>query len=209
MHIAEGVLSAPVLLGGWGLTLTATAYGLKRMPPERIMTVAILAAAFFVASLVNVPLGPASAHLVLNGLLGLVLGWACFPALLCSLLLQAVFFQYGGLAVLGVNTFNMAMPALLCGLALRPLLHRGARGRAAAGFLAGFLAVLLAGLLTALSLGLSHQGFLAAARLIFLAHLPVMVVEGFVTLFALGFLARVQPEILGLPAMPAQPLPQE
>lgn len=199
MHIAEGVLSGPVLIGGWALTISATAVALKKMQPEKVMTVAVLASAFFIASLVNVPLGPASVHLVLNGLLGLVLGWACFPAILCGLLLQSVFFQYGGLSSLGVNTFNMAAPALFIGLTMRPLLLRGARTRAVVGFAAGFCSVLLAGALTALGLGLSDQGFMTAARLIFLAHLPVMVIEGIITLFAVTFLARVQPEILNLP----------
>lgn len=208
MHIAEGMLSAPVLLTGWGLTIAATAVGLKRLDHENIMTVAILAAAFFVASLINVPLGPSSAHLVLNGLLGLVLGWACFPALLCGLLLQSVFFQFGGLSALGVNTFNMAFPALLCGLALRPLLARGPKVRAWAGFMAGFAAIFLSALLTALSLAFTDEGFLAAAKILLLAHVPVMFIEGLITLFAVGFLAKVQPEILGLSPTTA-PLPQE
>ena len=197
MHIAEGVLGAPVLATGWGLTAAATFVGLRKLDHERIMTVAMLAAAFFVASLVNVPLGPASAHLVLNGLLGLVLGWACFPALLCGLLLQAIFFQFGGLTVLGVNTFNMAFPALLCGLSLRPLLHKGGKAR--------LIAVLFSGVLTALSLAFTDEGFFTAAKIILLAHLPVMAVEGAVTLFVVAFLAKVQPEILGLAPTLSEP----
>ena len=114
MHISEGILSAPVLISGVALTAAGTAIGLKKLDYDRIMSVAILAATFFVASLIHVPLGPGSVHLVLNGLLGVVLGWASFPAILTALLLQAIFFQYGGLVVLGVNTFNMAAPALLC-----------------------------------------------------------------------------------------------
>lgn len=198
MHIAEGVLNAPTLLAGWGLTLAATLVGLRRIDPRHVMTVAMLAAAFFVASLIHVPLGPASVHLVLNGLLGLVLGWACFPALFCGLLLQALFFQYGGLSVLGVNTFTMAFPAVLCGLALRPLLLRGGTVRAGAAFAAGFLAVLFSGLFTALALAVTGEGFLTPAKLILAGHVPVMVLEGLITLFAVGFLAKVQPEILGL-----------
>ena len=81
MHISEGVLSAPVLAGGWVLAAAGTAIGLKRLDYDRLMTVAILAAAFFVASLVHVPIGPASVHLILNGLLGVILGFAAFPAI--------------------------------------------------------------------------------------------------------------------------------
>ncbi len=195
MHISEGVLAAPVLIGGGALTAIGTAIGLHRLDYDRIMHTAILTAAFFVASLVHVPLGPGSIHLVLNGLLGILLGWACFPAILVALLMQAVFFQFGGLLVLGVNTFNMAAPALLCGYLVRPFLARP-RGRAVAGFAGGAAAILLAAVCMALSLALSDHGFLTTAQLTVAANLPIMLIEGFVTMFTVTFLAKVHPDIL-------------
>jgi len=190
-------LSVPVLISGGVLTAAGTAIGLKKLDYDRIMTVSILAATFFVASLIHVPLGPGSVHLVLNGLLGVALGWASFPAILTALLLQAIFFQYGGIVVLGVNTFNMAAPALLCFYLLRPWLARP-KSRPLAGFAGGFLSVFLASLLMALALALSDTGFLATAKIIVAAHLPVMIIEGFITMFTVSFLARVQPDILQL-----------
>ncbi len=197
MHISEGVLSAPVLLGGGALTAAGTAIGLKKLDYDRIMTVSILSSTFFVASLIHVPLGPGSVHLILNGLLGVILGWPAFPAILIALLLQAVFFQFGGLVVLGVNTFNMAAPAVLCFYCLRPWLARP-KTRPLAAFAGGFLSVLLAGLLMALSLALSDSGFLDTAKLVVAAHLPVMIIEGFITMFTVSFLTRVKPEILDI-----------
>ncbi|MBW6520136.1 MAG: cobalt transporter CbiM [Desulfoarculaceae bacterium] len=196
MHISEGILTGPVLLGGGALTIIGTTIGLRRLNYERIMTVALLASTFFVASLIHVPIGPGSAHLLLGGLMGIILGWAAFPAILTALLLQALFFQYGGLLVLGVNTFNMAAPAVLCGLALRPWLHRGKSRQLSAGFLAGFCSLLLSALLTAAALWLSDPGFSHAAAILVAANVPVMVIEGCITFFIVGFLARVQPEIL-------------
>lgn len=197
MHISEGILSAPVLISGGALTAVGIAIGLKKLDYDRIMHVSILTATFFVASLIHVPLGPGSVHLILNGLLGMMLGWASFPAILTALLLQAIFFQFGGLVVLGVNTFNMATSALLCFYLLRPWLKRP-KTRALAGFAGGFLSVFLSSLLTALALALSDTGFLATAQIIVAAHLPVMIIEGFITMFIVSFLARVQPEILQL-----------
>lgn len=196
MHISEGILSGPVLLGGGALTILGTAIGFRRLNYERIMTVALLASTFFVASLIHIPIGPGSVHLLLGGLMGLILGWAAFPAILVALLLQALFFQYGGLLVLGVNTFNIAAPAVLCGLTLKPWLHRGKRGQLTAGFLAGFCSILLSALLTAGTLWLSDTGFSHAAGILVASNVPVMVIEGCITLFIVGFLARVQPEIL-------------
>ena len=198
MHISEGVLSAPVLAGGWVLTAAGMTVGLRRLDYDRLMTVAILSAAFFVGSLIHVPIGPVSAHLILNGLLGAILGPAAFPAICVALLLQAMLFQFGGLVVLGVNTLDMALPAVGCALVFGPMLRAGGRKQAVAAFCCGFLAVLGAGLLTAAALALSGEAFVATAWAILLAHLPIMAVEGVITAMAVGFLAKVRPELLSI-----------
>ncbi len=196
MHISEGVLSAPVLISGAVLAAAGTAVGLKKMDLEHVARVGILSAAFFVAALVHVPIGPASVHLILNGLVGLLLGWTAVPAILVALLLQALFFQFGGLTVLGVNTVIMALPAVACHYLFAPLLQRGNNGRLVCGFVCGFLSVLLGTLLLGLALTLSGEKFLAVAALVITAHLPIMVIEGFITAFCVSFLKKVKPELL-------------
>ena len=198
MHIAEGVLSPPILAAGYALTAVGTALGLRRLDYDKLMTVAILAATFFVGSLIHVPIGPSSAHLILNGLLGVLLGWAVFPAILAALALLALLFQYGGLVVLGVNSFTMAFSGLVAWYVFLGItrLWPGPRGLRVAAFCGGAVGVLGAGLLTALALAFSDEGFFAAARLLFLAHLPIMLIEGLITMFTVGFIARVRPEML-------------
>jgi cobalt/nickel transport system permease protein len=68
MHISEGVLSAPVLVTGAVLSFAGVAIGLKKMDYEKLPEVGVLSSVFFVASLIHVPIGPAAAHLVLNGI---------------------------------------------------------------------------------------------------------------------------------------------
>ena len=196
MHISEGVVSPALLFGGWALTAVCTAYGLKKADYKKLTSAAVLGAAFFVASLVHVPLGPGSVHLILNGLLGAFLGWTAFPALLAGLFLQAVLFQYGGLAVLGVNCFDMAMPAVAAGLAFRGMLGTGGRTRTAAAFLTGFCAVAGAALLTGLVLGLSGEGLVASAKVLILAHVPIMFLEGLFTAFIVAYVGKSRPELL-------------
>jgi len=202
MHIAEGVLSPAVLATGYALTAAGTAIGLRRLDYDKLMTVAILAAAFFVGSLIHVPIGLTSAHLILNGLLGVLLGWAAFPAILAALALQALLFQFGGLVVLGVNTFTMAFSGVVAGAIFRGLcrLWPTPTGRKAAAFCGGALGVLGAGLLTAAALAFSDEGFATAARLLFLAHLPIMLAEGLITMLTVGFISRVRPELLHIGA---------
>jgi cobalt/nickel transport system permease protein len=196
MHISEGVLSPAVLAGGAALAVAGTAIGLKKMDYEAIPRVAILSAAFFVATLIHVPVGPVGLHLVLNGLMGLLLGWLAVPAILIALFLQALLFQFGGLTVLGVNTVTMAAPAVICFYVFRPWLRRPGPGAKVAAFACGAVAIALSGLLVATALLFSGQGFLQVAELVLLSHIPVMVIEGFITLFIFLFLKKVRPEML-------------
>lgn len=194
MHIAEGVLNVPVLVTGAVIGLTGVAVGLKRLKDENLMFAGMLGAAFFVASLIHVPVGMGSAHLILNGLLGVFLGTAAFPVILISLLLQAVLFQFGGLTVLGVNTATMGLGALSAYYLFHFLSNR--IGVGLSGFIAGFSGVFVAGLLTALALAFSDEGFVSAAVAIFLSNLPVMIAEAFITFFIVRYIQKIRPELL-------------
>ncbi|WP_428924813.1 cobalt transporter CbiM [Marinibacterium sp. SX1] len=196
MHIVDGALSNPVVIGGAIAAVGGVAMGLRSLTLERIPATGMLSASFFVASLIHVPIGPSSVHLILNGLAGLVLGWAAFPALFVGLLLQTVFFGFGGLTVLGVNTVNIALPAVLVGLVLGRLVARGSPLSGAIwGGIGGALAIAGTTAMVALSLALSGDEFLPAARLVFLAHLPVMVIEGLLTGCAVLLARKVKPEL--------------
>lgn len=201
MHIADGVLSAPVLFSGAVFSIAGIGYSLQRLDYERIPQVAVLSSAFFVASLIHLPIGFSSVHLVLNGLVGLILGWAAFPALAIALFLQAILFGFGGISSLGVNIFNMAIPALICFFCCHRVIQhtRSETWQFLFGFIAGALAILLSTCLIGLTLWLSGEGFLYIIQLMFIAHLPVMLVEGVITGFTIVFLQQVRPELLTSP----------
>ncbi len=198
MHISEGVLSPAILIGGAVVTIAGVAIGLKKVDNENIPKMGILSAAFFVASLVHVPVGPSSVHLILNGLLGLILGWRAFPAILVALALQAFLFQFGGITTLGVNTMNMALPAVICyylfGWSVKSDIKQFLFITAA--FASGFCAVLVSSIFVGFFLYLTGEAFLPAAKLIVAAHLPVMIIEGIVTAACILFLKKVRPELL-------------
>jgi len=198
MHISEGVLSPAVLIGGAVITAAGVAAGMKGLDQKEIPAIGILSSAFFVASLIHVPVGPVSAHLILNGLIGLILGWKAFPVILVGASLQALMFQFGGITTLGVNTMNMAMPAVICyyflGWGLKPGVRRATFIFAA--FSCGFWAVFISGIMVGFSLYLTGEAFLPVAKLIVVAHLPVMFIEGGLTAACALFLRKVRPELL-------------
>lgn len=197
MHISEGVLSAPVLISGIALAAAGTAVGFKKLDYEKIPQVAVLSAGFFIASFVHVPVGPSNVHLILNGLMGLLLGWVAFPAILVGLLLQAILFQYGGLTSLGVNVVIMSFPAVVCFYIFRPGIRSEKTGvYVSSAFFCGFLSVLMGNILMAFALVFSGDAFLTAAKVIVAAHIPIMIIEGIIAAACVKFLKKVKPEIL-------------
>lgn len=196
MHISEGILSGPVLVSGIALAAAGTAIGLRKLDYDRIPRAAILSAAFFVASLIHVPIGPSSVHLILNGIVGLILGWGAFPVILVALALQAVLFQYGGITTLGVNTMIMAFPAVVGYYLFRPLVRRKPRIALPAAFACGALSVFLGAILVGLALTFTEKNFLKVSAMVAAAHIPVMIIEGIITAFCVAFLKKVHPEML-------------
>ncbi len=208
MHIPDGVLSgsaAGIAVLGAGVVLAAagTAIGLARTDYHHMPRVAMLSSAFFVASLINIPVGTMNFHPVLNGLMGLVLGWAAFPAMLVALFLQTIFFGFGGLTTLGLNTLDMALPAVACHYAFRWAMH-SPRERvvfvAAVG--AGACSILLSACLMAASFALAGEEFGLVSRMTLLAYPPIALIEGILTASVVVFLRRVRPELLLTPGPP-------
>ena len=196
MHISEGILSAPVLIAGGLVAVGGTTIGLKRLDYDQLPKAGILAAAFLVASLIHIPIGIVSIHLVLNSLCGLMLGWGAFPVILVALVLQAIFFQFGGLTTLGVNVTIMALPAILVFFLFKPFLRQDRDTLIVVPFLAGFCAILFSVLVMAVFLFLSSEEFLEIAGIIAVANIPTMVIEGVVTLSCVHFLKKVYPALL-------------
>lgn len=264
VHIADGLLQPSWWLGGYGLAGVLAWSGSRRIRDEEIARIAVLTAAFFVASLIHLPLGPTSVHLLLNGLVGVVLGWRAALAIPCGLFLQAVLLQHGGLTALGVNSCVQVIPAGLAGTAFAALHRLPWSGQAwfraavvtlatvpwflclvyavglllyrddsaalrwtmqplvllvafvlsgtaawvirgfekasefALGLLIGQTTVLLTLVLNALVLVWGGQeSWQSLVVILFLAHLPVVFVEGLAVGFTVSFLARVKPEMLG------------
>jgi cobalt/nickel transport system permease protein len=144
VHIADGALDWPVLAAGFlGAALLALP-GLVRVREEEIPRLALMTAAFFVTSTVSPPLPlHTSVHLLLNGLLGVMLGIRAGLAILVGLLFQYAFLGHGGIGTLGVNTCVLTIPALatagLFRLLDRPAVSESPVGRGALVFASAFL----------------------------------------------------------------------
>ena len=295
VHIAGGVLSWPTLAVGFVVVGLLALLAAWRIREEEVPRVALLTAAFFVASSIHVKLGLSSVHLLLNGLVGVILGRRAPLAILIGVTLQALLIAHGDLSTIGVNACAETLPALLAGGLFgllsrwgddRPWVRSGLVGTAALawgaclvlgltvlwtnpladllrwtngglvvsvanfqpagavlchpltlaglgllalaaaglerrwgsppgfarGLLVGVLAVVTTTALTGLVLlldGAERWSTLVSA--LFVAHLPLALIEGLIVGTIVAFLYRVKPEMLGAaeprPAAPPETLP--
>ena len=198
MHISEGVLSGNMLITGWAGTCAGLAVGLRKTDMNKITRTALLSSGFFLASLVNIKVGPSSTHLSFLAPMGLILGWGVFPAMFVALLLQALLFHFGGLLVLGANNFIMGVSSLSVYLLFGKLIRNSDSKILvmALAFISGALSIILAAFLAGVFLTLSDSNFLTAAKLVVIAHLPLALIEGLVTAFMIGWLKKSAPEFL-------------
>jgi cobalt/nickel transport system permease protein len=196
VHISDGVLPFSVTAGGYALSMALAAWSARRTSSEDLPKVAVVTSAFFVASLIHIPLGPTSAHLLLPGLAGALLGPSAFLAIGLGLLLQSLLFQFGGLTALGANTLMMGVPAMLCGWFFQKYKGQTQLRQSILGGLAGASGTALAAVILALLLATGGEDFFGVAKIAFLAHVPVIIIEGIVSALTIGFLARVKPALL-------------
>jgi cobalt/nickel transport system permease protein len=185
-----------MLAGGYIAGAALCAWSAVKMRDDEIPRTAVFTAVFFLASLIHFKIAVTSVHLLMNGLVGIVLGRRCCLAISIGLFLQAALFGHGGFSVLGVNICLFTIPALCAWQLFESMKGFSSRYAFLIGGLCGSFAVFLSGILFMLILQTVGESFWAIARIALLAHIPIMIIEGIVTGFTVDFLTRVQPVLL-------------
>lgn len=199
MHISDGVLSPAILGIGWITALPILTISIRRLRSDQVGAYGVLAASFFVASTIHIPIGPFSMHLLFNGIAGLFLGMASLTVITVGLLLQALLLGFGGLMALGVNIVIMALPGALMGvLGRRWMLRASPNRRPWIGAIIASGTIWISAILLFIALSTTHPGLKALGKLIFLGHIPVAMVEGMVGFWLVHLIQRVKPALLGI-----------
>ncbi|WP_018933172.1 CbiM family transporter [Gracilibacillus lacisalsi] len=197
MHVADGVLSVSVAIATTAGAAVVLSYALKGTSEEEIPKISLLSGAFFVASLINIPVGPTSVHPLLGGFLGLVLGRRAPLAVFVGLILQTLLFQHGGISTFGANFLLMSIPALMMHWLFRKWKSPSTFWKGAiAGFTAVGIGVALLVLLLLLSDARYGSGFFSVTQMVLLAYFPLALLEATLTAFAIKHLASVRPHLL-------------
>ncbi|MBE9221911.1 cobalt transporter CbiM [Cyanobacterium stanieri LEGE 03274] len=210
MHIPDGLLSPTVSISGYAMTGGLTWFCLRQIHKipnyqEQIPKASLLTAVFFVSSLIHIPIPPFSIHLILNGLMGIMLGYFSFLGILIGLCFQAVFFQHGGLSTLGINGIILGLPALISYFlwhCKKYSLFNFKIDKNIIFFLGGFLGVFLSALLF-ISINLANISpdlNIELERATFFTSLIGYgiqgIIEGILVVIVISFFEKIKPEII-------------
>lgn len=206
MHLPDGFLDPKTWATMDVVSAGAVGYAVKktteRLSEKQVPLMGVMAAFIFAAQMLNFPvIGGTSGHLLGGVLAAVLLGpWPAVLVMSAIFIVQALFFQDGGLLALGANIFNMGIIGAVLGyyvyFGIRKLFG-GDRGILIGTFIASWLAVVLAASATALELALSGTSPL---RVVLPAMAGVHVIiglgEAIITTAVIAFVLQVRRDLV-------------
>ncbi len=207
LHIPDGFLSTPISIAGWAVTIAVIALAARManntLNERAVPLMGVMAAFIFAAQMMNFPVaGGTSGHMLGGALAAILLGpWAAVIVMAAVVGLQAFLFQDGGIAVLGVNIFNMGILTAFLGYAIyRGVMAVAGTNRAVAlgaAFVAAWITVEAAAALTSVQLAISDTSPLDVALPAMVGvHALIGIGEGLITAAALGFIMSTRADLL-------------
>lgn len=212
MHISNGIIDGPVAAAyaAFALAVLALCVALGRRDlDDRLAPMAGLVAAFiFAVQMLNFPIFTAgvSGHLLGGALAAMLVGpWVGALCVAVVLVVQALVFGDGGVAMLGLNVANMAILGtaaayVLIALLLR-VLPRNPAGLAITAFVASIVSVVVAAMGFVVQYWLggttdlgNNLGGLAAT--LGGVHLLIGVGEGLITATTVVTVAKARPDLV-------------
>ncbi|CAI1491890.1 ABC-type Co2+ transport system, permease component [Thermococcus nautili] len=204
MHIPDGLLSTPIIIVTYAITILGVAYSarkLRGLPEEKIPLLGLFAAGIFAAQMVNFPIiGGVSGHLLGATLVAILLGpYASVIVMTAVLLIQTLLFGDGGITAIGANILNMGLVGAFIGYGVY-LKLRNINETLAMGF-ASWLSVVLGATLASIEIGLSHSlPFTKVLALMVGYHSIIGIGEAVLTVLIVNALRAKLPSLEGVPA---------
>lgn len=207
MHIPDGFLNLPVIAVSSLISIGLIALALNKVQADyqerAVPLMGVCGAFIFAAQMINFPIpGGTSGHLLGGTLAGALLGpWAGTLVMVAVFIVQAVFFQDGGLTALGANILNMGLIGTFGGYylyrAIRFTVGRNKiSGVAIGASIAAWVSVVVASIAASIQLALSGTVPLSVALTAMVSwHLLIGIGEALITVVALSFVWRTRPDL--------------
>lgn len=211
LHIPDGFLNFPVIAITWLLSAGLIAISIGKVEAEykerAVPLMGVCAAFIFAAQMINFPIpGGTSGHLLGGTLAGALLGpWAGSLVMTAVFIVQGLFFQDGGITVMGANIFNMGLIGTFGGYYLFRAIRNGIGREALSGIVVGsavaaWVSVVVAASICAFQLAVSGTVPLAVALAAMVGwHMLIGVGEALITIVTLTFIWRSRPDLFYRP----------
>ena len=206
MHLPDGFLDTKTWVAmdvaATAVAAVAVRRASKNLEEKQVPMMGIMAAFIFAAQMLNFPvLGGTSGHLLGGVLAAILLGpWAAALVMIAVFIVQALFFQDGGLLALGANVFNMGLIGTIGGYCLYRfirLLVRGDKGILAGAGIAAWTTVVLGSVATAFELAVSGTTPLKVVLPAMTAvHVVIGLGEAVITVMIITFILRVRRDLI-------------
>lgn len=206
MHLPDGFLDTKTWVAMDAAALAVATIAVRRasknLEEKQVPMMGVMAAFIFAAQMLNFPvLGGTSGHLLGGVLAAILLGpWAAALVMIAVFIVQALFFQDGGLLALGANVFNMGLIGTIGGYYLYRLVRRvspGDQGILAGAGIAAWVTVVLGAVATALELAVSGTTPLKVVLpAMTVVHVIIGLGEAVITVIIIGFVLRVRRDLV-------------
>lgn len=207
MHIPDGFLTVNTWAPAWLISAAGLGYCFRKageaLKEKTVPLMGVMSAFIFAAQMLNFPVvGGTSGHLLGGVLASVLLGpYIGAITIACVLITQCLIFQDGGVTSLGANILNMSFIGAMAGYFVYALIRKvlaGDKGIILGAFFAGWLSVILASAGCAIELSLSGT---SPFNIVFPAmigiHALIGIGEAVITVFVLGFIIKVRPDLIG------------
>ncbi|WP_456276603.1 energy-coupling factor ABC transporter permease [Bacillus sp. AK128] len=197
MHIPDGFLSLTVWTSTMGISAAAVALSVKKTKLEdnqqNIPLIGIVTAFIFAAQMINFPVaGATSGHLAGGVLAAILFGpWLATLVMASVVIIQALFFQDGGITAIGANLLNVGVIAPWLGYLIYKLFQqmKSEKMLLIGVFIASWVSLVAAAIAVAFELYLSGIVPLGAAlKAMITWHSIIGIGEGIITVVVVRYL---------------------
>jgi cobalt/nickel transport system permease protein len=206
MHIPDGFLSTQIWALMWVASGLVLMYALSKvkgkLKEKAVPLMGLLAAFIFAAQMLNVPIGVGtSGHLLGATLAAVLLGpFAAMIVMSAVFIVQAIFFQDGGMTALGANIFNMGLIGAVIGYYVFRAINAVSGRLLVSVAIAAWCAVMLASIATAIELVVSGTATLEIVLPAMAGvHAVIGLVEAAITVAVLAYILKTRPDLMELP----------
>jgi len=210
MHIPDGFLSTGIWVGMWIVSLIILFYSISKvnnkLGDRHIPLMGVLAAFIFSAQMLNTPVAAGTSGHMLGGVLAAsFLGAFAASVIMASVfIVQAVFFNDGGITALGDNMFNMGfIGTILCYYiyrGIRRLIGEDTKKGIIIGLgFAAWLSLVLASAATSIEIAASGVFPLKESLIAMVGvHSIIGLIEAGLTITVVLFVLKVRPDLFNL-----------